>query len=175
MTIKLTIISAFATACWVAAAIAQTPPPPSGSDGERAGAGSAAPGTSSNGAGSGVLNDIEDQDALSALDRRHAAIREQVLAARMGAQRFRLARAKLSEAIKVGKCGSIASVLATIDQQEADTRKLLDNLDSMCSGESAASAVASACSDERRKLDDELSGFAQDRVAVKNMCPTSAH
>lgn len=126
-------------------------------------------------AADGILGDIEDQNALSAIDQQRDQIRELVLKARINTQNFNIMRAKLSEIISAGKCAGTTNLLASIGRQEEDTRKLLQNLDKNCHGAGAGTTgtgVAAMCRDERRKLDDELKGYAEDRAAVRRMCPS---
>ncbi|MCB1519314.1 MAG: hypothetical protein KDJ37_01930 [Hyphomicrobiaceae bacterium] len=119
----------------------------------------------------GVLDDIKDQDAANAIEKERETLREMVNQARQSAQRFRIARAQLTDIIAEGKCGGVASVLQGIARQEQDTRKLLTSLEQSCGSARQGSALASTCRDERDKLSQELSGYDDDRDALRRMCP----
>ena len=191
VSLKWVIVLAFVMAASLQPSLAQTDPPPPGKTTAAPKSTAPAPGAEPAGepavtapqpeaatppppsAAEGVMKDIEDQQSVDEIEKRLELIRQMVRNARQSAQNFRLARAELSDIIASGKCAGIAGVLAKLDRQEADTRTLVASLDESCAGAKAGSALLATCTDERKKLDAELAGYAEDKTAVRNMCPKS--
>jgi hypothetical protein len=155
--------------------LAQTnPPPPSASKEVTSASGTAsAPNSRPPSSIEGLKRDVDDQEALSEGDRQMERIRQQVFEVRQNAQRFQVARARLADIVAQGKCAGVQGVLKGLDREEADTRKLMDGLASNCLAEGVSgSNLSKICSDERRKLDEELTSYKRDRGVIAKMCPT---
>lgn len=128
-------------------------------------------------AGGGLADELSKdataQKEIDEVDKERERTQQIVNEVRRNAQRFRLARARLQDVLNNRDCVVTQRVLADLDRQEADVRKLIASLDKDCAAADPKyqRSLADTCATERRNLQQEIDGLAKDRVIAKQYCP----
>jgi DNA repair exonuclease SbcCD ATPase subunit len=120
-----------------------------------------------------LTEDADVQSRIENLDKQREEVWRQIYAVKAAAQRFRLAKARYEEIMAAGECYAAATAFEQIEFHEGEHRKLEASLNEQCGKvERSTGALAQACADERKSIQQDITELREERSALEKKCPS---